>query len=498
MKRYVISIDQSTQGTKALLLDETGRVCARAYRSHRQLVNSRGWVEHDPEEIYARMREAVRQVIEEGAVSSQEIAAVGISNQRETAMAWERESGRPVYNAIVWQCARGEEICKKLKARGAESEIRKKTGLMLSPYFSAAKLAWLIEHVPGVRERLAKGGICLGTMDSWLVFKLTGGQVFATDCSNASRTQLFDIKRLCWDKELCGLFGIPVYALPRVMDSDGSFGYTDFQGLLEHKVPILGVMGDSQAALFGQGCFEKGQMKVTYGTGSSLMVNTGITPVFHNSALVSSIGWRRQGKTVYVLEGNINYTGAVITWLKDNLGLLEEAAESEVMAAKANPGDCTYLVPAFSGLGAPYWKSDVLAMFCGMSRTTGKKELVRAGLECIAYQIGEVEGILREAAGIGEAVLRADGGPSKNRWLMQFQSDILDHEIYAAKTEEISALGAGFMAGIRGGLFGEDISSRVERDIYRPSMSREERGKKIEGWKKAVAMVTGIEYDRNV
>lgn len=498
MKGYIISIDQSTQGTKALLLDETGTPRARAYQPHRQLINSQGWVEHDPEEIYTQMRRAVGQVIEEGAVSDGEIAAVGISNQRETAMAWDRENGRPVYNAIVWQCARGEEICKRLRSRGAEDEIRQKTGLMLSPYFSAAKLAWLIEHVPGVRERLVKGGICLGTMDSWLIFKLTGGQVFATDCSNASRTQLFDIRKLCWDKGICGSFGIPIYALPRVMDSDGSFGSTDFQGLLRHRVPILGVMGDSQAALFGQGCYEKGQMKVTYGTGSSLMMNTGASPVFHSSALVSSIGWRRQGKTVYVLEGNINYTGAVVTWMKDNLGLLKEAAESEAMAAEASPGDCTYLVPAFSGLGAPYWKSDVLAMFCGMSRTTGRKELVRAGLESIAYQIGEVEGIMREAAGGGDMVLKADGGPSKNKWLMQFQSDILNRQIHAARTEELSALGAGFMAGIRSGIFGEEICGTVGRVIYRPSMSRQERLKKQQGWKRAVAMVTGIEYEMNV
>lgn len=498
MKGYIISIDQSTQGTKVLLLNERGRVCVRAYRPHRQLVNSIGWVEHDPEEIYSQMRKAVEQVIKESALPSQVIAAVGISNQRETAMAWERESGRPVYNAIVWQCARGDEICKKLKARGAGDEIRHKTGLMLSPYFSAAKFAWLIEHVPGVREGLLKGRICLGTMDSWLVFKLTGGKFFATDCSNASRTQLFDIRKMEWDKAISGSFGIPISALPQVMDSDGCFGCTDFEGLLGHKVPILGVMGDSQAALFGQGCLEKGQMKVTYGTGSSLMMNAGAEPVFHNSALVSSIGWRRQGKAVYVLEGNINYTGAVITWMKENLGLLKEAADSEMMAENASPDDGTYLVPAFSGLGAPYWKSDVRAMFCGMSRTTGRKELVRAGLESIAYQIGEVEEIMREAAGSREMILRADGGPSKNQWLMQFQSDILNRELHAAKAEELSALGAGFMAGIRSGLFGEDISSAVERVVYRPSMVREERLRKLKGWKQAVAMVTGIEYEGNV
>lgn len=325
---YIIGIDQSTQGTKVMLFDAQGKILLRLDRPHRQIIDENGWVEHDPEEVYRNLIELVQSLMAQSGVNGQDIAAVGISNQRETAMAWDRAILAPVYNAIVWQCARGKAICEGIEAQGLSETVRKKTGLRLSPYFSAAKLSWIMANVPGVRERALKGEICVGTMDGYLVHRLTHGQAFRTDYSNASRTQLFNISTLQWDEELCRIFDIPMVCLGEVTDSDGFFGETDFEGVLPKKVPIHGVMGDSHGALFGQGCRKPGMMKATYGTGSSIMMNIGETPIFSDQGIVTSLAWKTNGKVQYVLEGNINYTGAVITWLKDDMHLLRSAGKA--------------------------------------------------------------------------------------------------------------------------------------------------------------------------
>lgn len=489
MAAYVLGIDQSTQGTKSLLFDSEGTLVCRSDLPHRQIINDRGWVEHDPVEIYKNTIETVKMVVEQAGIPPEEIQAVGISNQRETALVWDRETGEPIYHAVVWQCARGAEICDGIQERGQASMIRSHTGLQLSPYFSAAKIAWVLQNVPGAKEKAAQGKLCCGTMDSWLVYRLSGGKIFATDYSNASRTQMFNIHTLQWDEEVCGLFGIPVSCLAEIRDSNGDYGRTDFEGLFRHPVPIRGVMGDSHGALFGQGCLQKGMVKATYGTGSSIMMNIGEKPVLSES-VVTSLAWSMDGKVQYVLEGNINYTGAVITWLKEDLQLIASPAETEALARSANPNDTTYLVPAFSGLGAPYWDSDAKAAIWGMSRTTKKAEIVKAGLESIAYQIADVVNAMSEESGIPIAELRSDGGPTRNTYLMQFQSDIAGIPIQVPSAEELSGIGAAYAAGIAVGIFDkQQIFEGIKRKKFTPQMSVEERGSRYGGWKEAVAMV---------
>lgn len=487
MGKYIIGIDQSTQGTKSLLFDENGELLARADLPHRQIVNEKGWVEHDPEEFYRNVIQTVRNVVEKAGISKEEIVGAGISNQRETALSWDRE-GKPVYNAIVWQCARGEAICQRLKAH--EAMIKERTGLQLSPYFSAAKLAWIQENVEEARELAAKGLLRCGTVDSFLVYRLTGGKVYRTDYSNASRTQLFNISTLSWDEEICALFGISPKLLPEVTDSDGYYGETDFEGFLERPIPIHGVLGDSHGALFGQGCLEKGMVKATYGTGSSVMMNVGEQPVFSQHGVVSSLAWGMNGKVHYVLEGNINYTGAVITWLEKDLKLIASAGETEELAKKAAPEDHTYLVPAFTGLGAPYWDSGAEGILYGITRTTGKAEVVRAALDCIAYQITDIIRVMETDSGIPIRALRADGGPTRNEYLMQFQSDIGRIPIQVPKAEELSGIGAAYAAGLGLGLYSkEELFAKMERKAYEPRMDKKEADRKYQGWKVAVETV---------
>lgn len=486
MAEYIVGIDQSTQGTKAMLFDAAGRMVLRVDKNHAQLIDERGYVEHDPEEIYANLICLVRELLEKSGVSAKELRAVGISNQRETALAWYR-SGKPVYNAVVWQCARGAAICERIAVHG--EMIRAHTGLQLSPYFSAAKLAWIMENVPGVKEAALRGEVLCGTVDSYLVYRLTGGREFRTDYSNASRTQLFNISSLSWDEKILSLFGIPACCMAQLTDSDGLFGYTDFEGVLPEKIPIHGVMGDSHGALFGQGCLERGMMKSTYGTGSSIMMNIGGQPIFSDLGVVTSLAWKTRGQVQYVLEGNINYTGAVISWLKNDIGLLESAGESEALAMAANPQDKTYLVPAFSGLGAPYWRSDVSAAFVGMNRTTGRAELVKAGLESIAYQITDVVKLMQQEAAIDRVELRVDGGPTRNRWLMQFQSDILDCPVMVPATEELSGMGAAYAAGLGVGLYTDAVFSQNRYTRFEPEMEAAQRTQKYGGWKAAVQTI---------
>ena len=487
MASYLIAIDQSTQSTKALLFDSQGHICLRVDRPHRQIIDERGYVEHDPEEIYQNLLALIPELIEKTGVDPQNIAAVSISNQRETSVMWERATGKPVYNAVVWQCARGAAICNSLEDH-AET-VQQKTGLKLSPYFSAAKLAWIMRNVPGIKERAEKGEICCGTMDSYVVFRLTGGKEFRTDDSNASRTQLFNIHTLQWDEELLSLFGIPACCMAQLTDSDGLFGYTDFGGALPAPVPIHCVMGDSHAALFAQGCLTEGMLKVGYGTGSSIMMNIGEKPILSQRGIVTSLAWKLKGQVNYILEGNVNYSGAIVTWLKDQAGLLKTAAESQALAEQANPSDKTYLVPAFSGLGAPYWRSDVSAAFIGMSRTTGRAELVRAGLEAIAYQITDIVQLMQQEANISEIELRVDGGPSRNKWLMQFQSDMLKSPVLVPEAEELSCVGVAYAAGMALGLYDDSIFENNRYFRYEPRMDETTRKEKHAGWKEAVCRI---------
>lgn len=489
MSRYVLGIDQSTQGTKALLFDEEGTLICRTDLPHKQYINEKGWVEHDPEEIYANTLAVVKNLVEKAGINKNDLAVLGISNQRETAMVWNRTTGKPVYNAVVWQCARGAQICEEIEKAGDADMIRSHTGLQLSPYFSAAKIAWVLKNVGGVQELADKGELCCGTIDSWLVYKLTGGKEFRTDYSNASRTQMFNISELKWDKQVCGLFGIPMSALPEVTDSDGDYGITDFDGYLDHEIPIRGVLGDSHGALFGQGCVETGMIKSTYGTGSSIMMNIGDKPVFSNR-VVTSLAWKLGGEVNYVLEGNINYTGAVITWLKDDLELISSPGETEQLAKESNPADKSYLVPAFTGLGAPYWDSEATGILTGMTRTTKRKEILRAALDCIAYQITDVIKAMSTESGIDISELRVDGGPTKNKYLMQFQSDIAHVTVQVPSSEELSGIGAAYAAGIAAGIYNKkEVLNKMTRIRFTPQMQPEERAQKYAGWKNAVEQV---------
>lgn len=483
-EKYIISIDQSTQGTKALLFDESGSLIKRMDHPHEQIINEKGWVSHNPSEIYANVIDVVTRLTED--IDRSKIVGVGISNQRETSLAWDKVTGEPLGNAIVWQCSRAVDICERVEKKGEAENIRRRTGMNLSPYFPASKIAWILEHVEGAREKAEKGEICHGTIDSWVVYKLTGGRSYKTDYSNASRTQLFNIFELKWDEEICGLFGIDPKNMAEVCDSDAYYGETDFEGLLDAPVPIHGVLGDSHGSLFGQGCLKPGMTKATYGTGSSIMMNIGEQPVLSTHGVVTSLAWSMGGKVNYVLEGNLNYTGAVITWLKDDLKLIESPGETGALAEQAVKEDSLYLVPAFSGLGAPYWDSRAAAAIVGMTRTTGKAEVVRAGVECIAYQITDIVKAMSEDAGVKVEELRVDGGPTKNTYLMQFQSDIADAVVQVSDSEELSGIGPAYAAGLALGVWDESIFGKLNRVKYEPEMDGGIREKKYGGWKAAV------------
>lgn len=486
-EKYIISIDQSTQGTKALLFDESGSLIKRADKPHRQIINEKGWVSHNPTEIYENVIKVARALTED--IDRSKVVGVGISNQRETSLAWDKVTGEPLADAIVWQCARAVDVCERVENMGKAEEIRKKTGMNLSPYFPASKIAWLLENVEGAKEKADKGEICHGTIDSWVVYKLTGGKFYKTDYSNASRTQLFNIFELKWDEEICGLFGIDPKNMAEVCDSDSDFGETDFDGVLPHKVPIHGVLGDSHGSLFGQGCLKPGMTKSTYGTGSSIMMNIGETPVLSTHGVVTSLAWSMGGKVNYVLEGNLNYTGAVITWLKDDLKLIQSPGETGALSEAAVQDDSLYLIPAFSGLGAPYWDSRATASIVGMTRTTGKAEVVRAGVECIAYQITDIVKAMSEDAGVKVEELRVDGGPTKNTYLMQFQSDIADAVVQVPDSEELSGIGPAYATGLALGVWDDSIFGKLNRIKYEPKMDSVLRNKKYEGWKAAVKTV---------
>lgn len=488
MGSLIIGIDQSTQGTKALILDGEGKLVGRASLPHHQIVNEQGWVSHDPTEIWHNVVEVCRLALEDAGADPAEVAGVGISNQRETTVAWDAETGEPVCDAIVWQCSRAKDLCEKIfEQERSAMVVHSRTGLELSPYYPAAKMMWIMRNVDGCWDLARAGRLRLGTIDSWLVWNMTEGEEFRCDYSNASRTQLFDIDALAWSGEVCSIFGIDPACLPTVTDSDAYFGSTTLNGLLSSAVPIHGVLGDSHAALFGQGCLVEGQAKTTYGTGSSVMMNVGERPVRSERGLSTSLAWRMGGVTNYVLEGNINYTGAVISWLKDDLGLIQSTGEVEPLCRGAVQNDGLYFVPAFSGLGAPHWASDATARIVGMTRTTRRAEVVRAATESIAYQIADVVIAMEADSGIKLEQLRVDGGPTANGYLMQFQSDLLETPIHVPEAEEMSALGAGWCAGIGLGLFGKDVMTRdAARSTYAPVMDESVRAAKLAGWGEAV------------
>lgn len=495
-KDYVLAVDQSTSGTKALVIDRRGAVVARASLEHRQIYPRAGWVEHDPLEIYENVKKAARLALEAAGIGPGSLAALTVTNQRETAVLWDRSTGLPVYNAIVWQCQRTAGFCEKLREQGFEGEVRERTGLLLDPYFSASKWRWMLDHAEGARRKLEERGLLAGTIDSWLVWKLTGGRVHATDYTNASRTSLFDIHALKWDSGLCERFGVPESLLPSVLSSDAVYGVTEDPDLFgDARVPISGVIGDSQAALFGNLCLEPGAAKATYGTGTSVLMNVGDRPAPAGEGLVQAIAWGLGGKAAYALEAIIRTSGDTIKWVRDNLGLFADMGELERLLAEAPHNEGVYLVPAFVGLGAPYWRPDARAALVGMNRGTGRAHIVRAAIESIAYQVRDAVELLEAESGIALKELRADGGATDNAVLMQFQADLLGRTVDKSEAAELSALGSAYLGGLGTGFW--PSLDRLVRETgrkyrsYAPVMALEERENHYSGWKRAVASVIG-------
>lgn len=492
---YILSIDQSTQGSKALLLDGRGALVDIKSLPHRQYIDDRGFVEHDLEEIYQNVITLAGEMLAAHPEAREGIRALGISVQRETVACFSRGSLKPLCRAVVWQCARARDLIARPAIADKAAFIRKTTGLTLSEYFSSPKMAWLLENIPAVREAASAGDLCLCNMDAYLIARLTHGQSYATEPSNASRTMLMDIGTLKWSQELCDLFGIPMEALPKIADSDALFGMTDFEGVLEKPVPIYAAIGDSQGALFGHGALKKGQVKTTYGTGSSIMMNSGDTPSHCEVGVVNSVGFRRRGKTTYVLEGNINYSAGIISYLKDDMKLIASPAETEDLAKKAHPQDRCCFVPALSGLGAPWFDSSARGTIVGMSRLTGKNEIVRAALDSINLQVNDVLELLEMSSGIRIADLNVDGGATKNGFLMQRQADFSAVKVIVPRETELSGIGAGLMAGIACGLYDEEVLSRQEIvHTYTPKLDEDSRREWISRWHRAVnaALAFGI------
>lgn len=490
--QYILAIDQSTSGTKALLVNHSDEIIAQSSLEHKQYYPKPGWVEHDPMEIYENVKSTAREVLQKAGVTPASLAALTVTNQRETALVWDRTTGLPVYNAIVWQCQRTADICRRYKQEGHEDTVRSKTGLMLDPYFSATKFKWIIDQADGARQLLDEGKLLAGTMDSWLIWKLTGGKVHATDYTNASRTSLFNIHSLTWDEELGQLFGIPSSLLPQVKASDELYGYTEEPELFAERVPISGVIGDSQGALYGHLCFEQGMAKATYGTGTSVLMNIGDQPIDGGDGLVTAIAWGAGGTVTYALEAIIRTSGDSIKWTRDNLGLFSTYEELNQLIAHTSSNEGVYLVPAFVGLGAPYWDPYARAAITGMSRGTGKAHIIRAALESIAYQVRDAVEFIETQSGIPFRGLRTDGGASSNAWLMQFQADILGSVVMRSACAELSALGSVYLGGLGVGFWDDpnEISSGLKLyETYEPSMDEETRSSNYEGWQDAVHSV---------
>lgn len=487
--KYIMALDQGTTSCRCILFDRAGNPCAQAQEEFTQYYPHPGWVEHDAVEIWNCQYKVARTAMKKLGVSACDIAGIGITNQRETTVVWDRLTGQPIYNAIVWQCHRTAEYIDELKSRGCEQMIREKTGLIPDAYFSASKVRWILDHVAGARERAERGELLFGTIDTWLIWKLTNGKCHVTDHTNASRTMLYNIHDLCWDEELLELLGVPHAMLPEVKESSCMYGTTD-PALFGEAIPIGGAAGDQQAALFGQCCFHPGEAKNTYGTGCFLLMNTGETPILSKNGLLTTIAVGIDGRVEYALEGSVFIGGAVIQWLRDSLRVIDRSADSEYFAYDAGDTEDIYFVPAFSGMGAPYWNQYSRGCLFGLTRGSEKRHIVRASLEAIAYQTMDVCRAMEHDAGIPIESLRADGGAANNRFLMQFQSDILNTNIQCPKCTETTALGAAYLAGLAVGFWSsrEDImETRQTTKTYFPRMDEGTRERKTQGWHAAVS-----------
>ena len=488
MAQYIMALDAGTTSNRCILFDQEGRVRAAAQKEFPQIFPKPGWVEHDAREIWATQLGVAVEAMGKIGATAADIAAIGITNQRETTVVWDRATGEPVYNAIVWQCRRTSAYCDELKARGYAEAIRRKTGLVVDAYFSGPKIRWILDNVPGARRRAEAGELLFGTVETWLIWLLTGGRVHVTDYSNASRTMLFNINTLDWDDELLDLMDIPRSMLPTPVPSSQVYGETD-PGFFGRSIPIAGAAGDQQAALFGQACFTPGQAKNTYGTGCFLLMNTGDKPVFSNSGLVTTVAWGLGNRVSYALEGSIFVAGAAIQWLRDEMRLIDSAADSEYHAGKVADTAGCYVVPAFTGLGAPYWDQYARGAIVGLTRGVNKNHIIRATLESIAYQVSDVLEAMRADSGIALTSLKVDGGASSNNVLMQLQADILQVTVHRPVCVETTALGAAYLAGLAVGYWSsqEEIARNWAVDrTFLPAITTQERDKKLQGWKRAV------------
>ena len=491
MSDYILAIDQGTTSSRAILFDENQEVVSVAQKEFTQIYPEPGWVEHNPEEIWDSVLSTCREAMEKGGISADQVAAIGITNQRKTVVVWDRETGEPVYNAIVWQDRRTAGMCETLKLAAKEKLFTRKTGLLLDPYFSGTKLRWLMEHVVGIRERARKGKLAFGTIDSFLIWRLTGGNVHATDITNASRTLMFDIEHEAWDEELLDILKVPAEMLPVVKESADNYGITD-EKLFGAQIAIRGVAGDQHAATIGQACFEPGMMKSTYGTGCFAMLNTGDELVRSKNRLLTTIAYKINGRTTYALEGSIFVAGAAVQWLRDGLKIIDNAEQTGEMAAGADPAQQVYLVPAFVGLGAPYWDAEARGAIFGLTRNTGPNELARAALAAACYQTKDLlDAMKRDAKDIGgETVLRVDGGMVASDWTMQFLADIIDAPVDRPTILETTALGAAWLAAAHVGVWPSERhfakAWQLERQ-FTPQMDRKERNDRIKGWEDAVS-----------
>ena len=488
MAQYIMALDAGTTSNRCILFDQEGRVRAAAQKEFPQIFPKPGWVEHDAREIWATQLGVAVEAMGKIGATAADIAAIGITNQRETTVVWDRATGEPVYNAIVWQCRRTSAYCDELKARGYAEAIRRKTGLVVDAYFSGPKIRWILDNVPGTRRRAEAGELLFGTVETWLIWLLTGGRVHVTDYSNASRTMLFNINTLDWDEELLDLMDIPRSMLPTPVPSSQVYGETD-PGFFGRSIPIAGAAGDQQAALFGQACFTPGQAKNTYGTGCFLLMNTGDKPVFSSSGLVTTVAWGLGSRVSYALEGSIFVAGAAIQWLRDEMRLIDSAADSEYHAGKVADTAGCYVVPAFTGLGAPYWDQYARGAIVGLTRGVNKNHIIRATLESIAYQVSDVLEAMRADSGIALTSLKVDGGASSNNVLMQLQADILQVTVHRPVCVETTALGAAYLAGLAVGYWSsqEEIARNWAVDrTFLPAITTQERDKKLQGWKRAV------------
>lgn len=488
MNRYIMALDQGTTSSRCILFTTEGNIASTSTREFPQLFPQEGWVEHDPMAIWSSQIGAAVEALLKVGGQWPEVCAIGITNQRETTLVWDRKTGAPLGNAIVWQCRRTAAYCDQLREAGYEDMIKQKTGLLLDPYFSATKLRWILENTPGARARAEAGELCFGTVDTWLMYQLSGGKIFATDYSNASRTLLFNIRTLDWDDDLLALFDIPRCMLPEVKPSQGLFGYSD-PDILGARIPICGVAGDQQAALFGQCCFEKGTMKNTYGTGGFLLMNTGDTPFLTENGLLTTVAWGADGKVTYALEGSVFVCGSAVQWLRDGLRILDSASDSAYMANKVPDSGGVFVVPAFTGLGAPWWDPYARGTIVGITRATTKYHIIRAVLESMAYQTADVIDLMQRSTGLSTPRLPVDGGASANDLLLAFQADILQCPIDRPRCIETTAFGAAMLAGLGAGIYENTEQIKRMRAIERtftPQMNKEERDRRLKAWRRAV------------